>query len=212
MSGLNPQGCRVHSFKAPSKIELEHSFLWRHYRVLPQRGMIEIFNRSHYENVLVTKVHPEFILNENIPNIDSLDKIDDNFWQERYQMINNFEKEIYQNGTIILKFFLNLSKEEQKRRFLDRLDEKDKNWKFSSNDLTERRYWEKYQKAYEDMLNATSTSYAPWYIIPADNKWFSRMAIGTIIVDTLRKLDLKYPEPESAEKIQMAKKELLSEK
>ncbi len=211
MSGLNPQGCIVHSFKAPSKIELEHSFLWRHYKALPQRGMIGIFNRSHYENVLVTKVHPELILNENIPGIDSVDKITKKFWDKRYEMINNFEKEIYENGTIILKFFLHLSKEEQKKRFLDRLNEPDKNWKFSKADLRERKFWDQYQKVYEQMLNRTSTEYAPWYVIPADHKWFSRVAIGEIIVKTLESLDLRYPDPLPKEELENAKKELLVE-
>ncbi len=212
LSGVNPQGCIVHSFKAPSKEELEHPYLWRHYKALPQRGQIGIFNRSHYENVLVTKVHPEYILGERIPGIDNLKKIDEKFWKNRYKQINNFEKEIYENGTIVLKFFLNLSKKEQKQRFLDRLNEPDKNWKFSSNDLKERKYWDKYQKVYEEMLNNTSTKYAPWYVIPADNKWFSRVAIGQIIVETLKSLDLKYPKPEDAKRLQAAKNALLSEK
>ncbi len=212
MSGINPQGCRVYSFKAPSKAELEHSFIWRHYKTLPERGMIGIFNRSHYENVLVTKVHPEFILGENIPGIDSVEKINEKFWETRYEMINNFEKEISQNGTIILKFFLNVSKEEQKKRFLDRLNKPEKNWKFSSADLKERKFWDNYQQVYEQMLSKTSTQYAPWYIIPADNKWFSRMAIGKIIVDTLHNLDLHFPVPENPEKIEEAKKILTNEK
>ena len=211
LSGINPQGCKVNSFKSPSKKELEHSFIWRHYRALPERGMIGIFNRSHYENVLVTKVHPEYILGERIPGVDSLDKVNDEFWEERYRMINNFENEIHQNGTVILKFFLNLSKDEQKKRFLDRLNEPDKNWKFSSGDLKERAYWDDYQKVYEQMLTKTSTDYAPWYVIPADNKWFSRIAIGKIITDTLYKLNLKFPEPENPQKLADAKKSLLSE-
>lgn len=211
LSGLNPQGCVVSSFKAPSKEELEHSFLWRHYRALPQRGMIGIFNRSHYENVLVTKVHPEYILNENIPSVKSLKDIDEKFWNKRYEIINNFEKDIYENGTRIIKFFLNLSKDEQKRRFMDRLNIPEKNWKFSPSDLSERRYWEEYQKVYEEMLNRTSTQYAPWYVIPADNKWFSRYAIGQIIYKTMKNLDLRYPEPLPKEKLDAAKKELEAE-
>lgn len=212
MSGINPQGCRVYSFKAPSTQELEHSFIWRHYRVLPERGMIGIFNRSHYENVLVTKVHPQFIMGENLPGADSVDKIDEKFWQNRYQMINNFEKEIHQNGTIILKFFLNVSKHEQKKRFLERLDKPQKNWKFSSGDLKERNFWADYQQVYAEMLTNTTTEHAPWFVIPADKKWFSRMAIGKIIIDTLEKLDLKFPEPENLQKLEEAKQILLNEK
>lgn len=211
LSGLNPQGCLVSSFKAPSTQELEHSFLWRHYRALPQRGMIGIFNRSHYENVLVTKVHPEYILNENIPSIKSVKDIDKKFWDKRYDIINNFEKDIYENGTRIVKFFLNLSKDEQKRRFMDRLNFPEKNWKFSPSDLSERRHWEEYQKVYEEMLNRTSTQYAPWYVIPADNKWFSRYAIGKIIYKTLKNMDLSFPDPLPKEKLDAAKKELEAE-
>jgi len=211
MSGVNPQGCKVNSFKTPSKEELDHNYLWRHYKVLPERGQIGIFNRSHYENVLITKVHPEYILNEKLPGIDSVEKITDKFWQKRYRQINDFEREISENGTHILKFFLNLSKQEQKKRFLSRLNEPDKNWKFSSADIKEREHWDKYQKVYEDMLSATSTEYAPWYIIPADHKWFSRMAIGKIIVRKLQSLDLRFPLPENPDKLEAAKKSLESE-
>lgn len=211
MSGVNPQGCRVHSFKAPSKKELDHDYLWRHYKVLPERGMIEIFNRSHYENLLVTKVHPEYILGEKIPGINSLDNINSEFWEGRYKQINNFEKHISQNGTIILKFFLNLSKDEQKVRFIDRLNRPEKNWKFSSGDLKERKFWDKYQIAYEEMINNTSTEYAPWHIIPADRKWYSRMAIGEIIEDKLKSLNLEYPRGENPELLKKAKEELLNE-
>lgn len=212
MSDINPQGCVVHSFKAPTKQELDHNYLWRHYITLPERGQIGIFNRSHYENVLITKVHPEFVLNEKIPGIDSADKIKKDFWQKRYEQINNFEKEIYENGTIILKFFLNLSKSEQKKRFLERLADPEKNWKFSSADLKERAFWKDYQNAYEDMLTNTSTDYAPWHIIPADNKWFTRMAIGEIIVEKLKSLDLRYPKPEDPKALELAKKQLEEEK
>lgn len=211
MSGVNPQGCKVSGFKAPSKEELDHNYLWRHYKELPERGQIGIFNRSHYENVLVTKVHPEYILGEKLPGIDSIDKINDEFWAKRYRQINDFEREISENGTHILKFFLNVSKDEQKQRFLDRLNEPDKNWKFSSGDLKERAYWNDYRKAFEDMLNNTSTEYAPWYVIPADHKWFSRMAIGEIIVQKLRSLDLKFPPAEDPEKLAAAKKQLENE-
>ncbi|HPD43602.1 MAG TPA: polyphosphate kinase 2 family protein, partial [Dysgonamonadaceae bacterium] len=175
MSGINPQGCRVHSFKTPSKNELEHDYMWRHYLALPERGMIEIFNRSHYENVLATKVNPEWILNERIPGFDSVDKIDKDFWERRYKSINAIEKHWVDNGMVIVKFFLHLSKDEQKQRFLDRLDDPDKNWKFSSADLKARAQWKEYQHAYEEMLENTSTDYAPWYVIPADKKFFARV-------------------------------------
>jgi len=213
MSGINPQGCNIHSFKSPSKNELDHDFLWRHYKALPQRGKIGIFNRSHYENVLVTKVHPEYILGEQLPNIDTLDKIDNKFWNNRYEQINNFEKTISQNGTVILKFFLNVSKEEQKRRFLDRINEPDKNWKFSMGDIKERKLWDKYQKSFEEAINKTSTEYAPWYIIPADNKWYSRMAISDIIIDKLKSLNLKIPKLPKNEiaDLEKAKQMLLNE-
>ena len=211
LGGLNPQGCRVHSFKAPSKIELEHDYIWRHYIALPERGMIEIFNRSHYENVIVTKVHPEYIMGERIPNVDSVPKVNDGFWKNRYKQINNFEKHIYDNGTHILKFFLNISKDEQRNRFLARLDTPEKNWKFSTGDLKERKYWNDYRKAFEDMINETSTDYAPWHVIPADNKWFSRIAIGKVIYEKMKSLDLKYPLAEKPELLEEARKQLLSE-
>lgn len=211
MSGINPQGCRVHSFKTPSKEELEHDYLWRHYKVLPERGMIEIFNRSHYENVLVTKVNPEFILKENIPGIDSVDKIDNSFWQQRYNQINNFEKYLCQNGTHILKFFLHISKDEQKERLLARLDNPDKNWKFNTDDLRARKQWNSYQQAYTEMLENTSTENAPWYVIPADKKYFARVAVGDIILDKLESLDLKFPRGESDKILAKAKEQLLAE-
>ena len=213
MSGVNPQGCTIHNFKAPSKNELEHDFFWRHYIRLPERGQIGIFNRSHYENVLVTKVHPEYILGEQIPGVESLDDINEGFWEDRYQQINNFEKTIHQNGTVILKFFLHLSKDEQKNRFLDRINEPDKNWKFSSGDIKERSYWNDYQTAFEQAISKTSTKHAPWYIIPADNKWFSRIAISDVIIHTLKELNLQIPELEAKEKakLESAKQILLSE-
>ncbi len=193
MSGINPQGCLVHSFKKPSVNELEHDFLWRHFQKLPERGHIGIFNRSHYENVLVTKVHPEYLLAENLPNIRTIEQVNDKFWQERYKRINTFEEHLYQSGTIIVKFFLHLSKEEQRNRFLSRIDTPEKNWKFSEADINERKYWDDYQRAFEMMLSKTSKKHAPWYIIPADNKWFSRIAISDIIIATLKKLKLKIP-------------------
>ena len=211
MSGINPQGCRVHSFKTPSKEELDHDYLWRHYKALPERGMIEIFNRSHYENVLATKVNPSFILNENLPGIDSVDDIDDVFWQKRYEQINNFEKHLYQNGTHILKFFLHVSKEEQKERLLARLDNPDKNWKFNSNDLQSREQWDEYQLAYQAMLENTSKEHAPWYVIPADKKYFARMAVSEIILEKLKSLNLRYPQGESPDLLSKAREQLLNE-
>ena len=193
MSGLNPTGVKVNSFKTPSSTELEHDYLWRHYIALPARGEIGIFNRSHYENVLVTRVHPEYILNENLPEINTIDDIKDDFWKERFKQINRFEKNIYQNGTVILKFFLHLSEKEQKKRFIDRIDDPKKNWKFSPGDAKERKYWNDYQKAYEDALSNTSTDHAPWYVIPADNKWFTRLAITYIIYRQFESLRLEYP-------------------
>ena len=193
MSGLNPQGVRVTSFKTPSSTELDHDFFWRHYKELPARGEIGIFNRSHYENVLVTRVHPEYVLNENLPSINSLKDINESFWEDRYKQINRFEKNISQNGTVILKFFLHLSKAEQKKRFLERIDEADKHWKFSIDDLHERTRWDDYYKAYEEAISATSAAYAPWYVIPADDKWYTRLAIAGVIYRQLKVLKIDYP-------------------
>lgn len=211
MSGINPQGCRVHSFKTPTSNELEHDYMWRHYKALPERGMIEIFNRSHYENVLATKVNPKWILNERIPGYNSVDKIDKDFWENRYEAINAIEKHLYQNGMRILKFFLNVSKEEQKERFLSRINEPDKNWKFSSADLQARAQWDAYEDAFEEMLEKTSKSYAPWYVIPADKKFFARVAVGDIILELFKSLDLHYPPAESPEMLEKAKKQLMNE-
>ncbi|SFH25922.1 polyphosphate kinase 2 family protein [Pedobacter insulae] len=193
MSGLNPQGCQVHSFKTPNSEEYSHDFLWRHYKALPERGKIGIHNRSHYENVLVCKVHPTYILSENIPDYNNVEKIDKQFWKDRYESIRNFEKHLVANGTIILKFFLHVSKEEQKQRFLDRIEDPSKNWKFSVGDLKERALWDKYMTAYEEAIKETSTDYAPWYVIPADKKWYARLAISEVIGDALKSLNLKYP-------------------
>lgn len=193
MSGLNPQGCQVYSFKTPSSEEYDHDFLWRHYKALPEKGRIGIHNRSHYENVLVCKVHPAYILNEHMANYDSLDKIDKKFWKKRYESIRNFEKHIADNGTVILKFFLHVSKDEQKQRFLDRIEDPAKNWKFSGGDLKERALWDKYMDAYEHAIAETSTEYAPWHIIPADQKWYTRLAVSQIIAEKLSSLHLKYP-------------------
>lgn len=205
MSGINPQGCRVHSFKTPTKNELEHDYFWRHYRALPQRGMIEIFNRSHYENVLATKVNPQWILNERIPGYESVDKIDQQFWDSRYEAINAIEKHLHQNGMRILKFFLNVSKEEQKERFLSRIEEPNKNWKFSTADLQVRSQWDAYEEAFEEMLEKTSMPHAPWYVIPADKKFFARVAVGDIILELFRSLDLHYPPAESQEMLAEAR-------
>lgn len=204
MSGLNPQGCQVFSFKHPSKEEYDHGYLWRHYKALPERGRIGIFNRSHYENVLITKVHPEYILGEQLPQIKSVKDVNDEFWKMRYEQICNFEDTIAENGTIVLKFFLHLSKEEQKVRFLERIDDPEKNWKFSFGDINERGFWNEYQKAYEDAINKTSTKKAPWYIVPADNKWFTRAAIANIVADKLESLDIEYPELPQKEKDKLA--------
>lgn len=193
-SGVNPQGCMVTSFKQPSNTELAHDFLWRHYPALPSKGYISIFNRSHYENLLVTRVHPELLLKENLPGISSVKDADDDFWQQRFKTVNAFEKQLANSGTVILKFFLHISKEEQKSRLLQRIDEANKNWKFEYADLNERNFWPQYQYAYEQVLSNTSTPYAHWYAIPADEKWFSRVAIGRIIVHTLDHMNLHFPE------------------
>lgn len=204
MSGINPQGCQVYSFKQPSAEELDHDYLWRINRCLPERGRIGIFNRSHYEDVLIAKVHPEITLSGKLPGIYSIKDIDSEFWKRRYRQINDFERYLTENGTIILKFFLNVSKEEQKKRFMERLNDPAKNWKFSSADIQERRFWDEYMKAYSDVLTETSTEVAPWYVIPADNKWFMRYATGRIICERMKELDLHYPRlsNEELEKIQ----------
>ncbi len=212
-SGLNPQGCKVYSFKSPSANELDHDYLWRHYNKLPPRGEIGIFNRSHYENVLITRVHPKFILNENLPEIHSVDDITAEFWERRYRQIRDFEQTLTENGTTVIKFFLHLSKSEQKKRFMERIRKPEKNWKFSSADIHERQYWDDYQLAYEQAMSATSTDKAPWYIIPADNKWFTHVAIGNIIVDTLQQMNIQMPEVSDEEKdaLKKAKKKLQAE-
>jgi PPK2 family polyphosphate:nucleotide phosphotransferase len=193
MSGVNPQGVLVHSFKHPSDLELEHDYLWRHYQKLPEHGQIAIFNRSHYENVLISKVHPNIVLAERIPGIDSIEKIDKTFWAKRYKQINHFEKSITESGTHILKFFLHLSKQEQCKRFLERIENKEKHWKFSSGDIIERDYWDDYQKAYEKAIINTDTKTAPWYIIPADDKWFTHLLIGNIISEELNRMNPTFP-------------------
>ncbi len=188
MSGLNPQGTQVFSFKQPSAEELNHNYLWRINKALPERGRIGIFNRSYYEDVLVVRVH-NLLDTEKIPK----ELLSDNIWRQRYREINDFEKYLYDNGTVILKFFLHVSKEEQKRRFLERIDKKSKNWKFSGADLKERGYWDDYRKCYQEAISATSKKHAPWFIIPADHKWYMRLAVSDIIVSTMKRLPIDYP-------------------
>lgn len=197
-SGVNPQGCEVTSFKTPSSKDYSHDFIWRHYLALPDKGKIGIFNRSHYESVLVCKVHPDYNLSEK--TWKDVEQFDDKFWENRYESIRNFEKHLANNGTKIIKIFLNVSKEEQKERFLDRIAEDDKNWKFAAGDITERGFWEDYQKAYEQAIQETSTESAPWFVIPADQKWFSRVAAIQIIIDKLEEMDLQFPELSGKEK------------
>jgi len=189
MSGVNPQGCEVHSFKAPSTEELQHDFLWRTSRALPERGKIGIFNRSYYEEVLAVRVHPDLLACKKIPE----KLIADNIWQKRFEDINSFERYLTGNGIVVLKFFLHLSKKEQKKRFLERLDLPEKNWKFSMSDVLERQHWDKYMRAYEDMIQNTSTKHAPWYVVPADHKWFARLAVAEATIDALENLDLSFP-------------------
>jgi PPK2 family polyphosphate:nucleotide phosphotransferase len=200
MSGVNPQGCQVYSFKAPSDVELQHDFLWRTTRDLPERGHIGIFNRSYYEEVLVVRVHPEILKAQKTP--PSL--VGKKIWDERFEDIRCFERHMARSGTVIRKFFLHLSKKEQKQRFLARLDHPEKNWKFSASDVRERGCWDAYQDAYEEMIQNTSTEHAPWYVVPADNKWFSRLVISTVIVETLKSLDLAYPKVDAAKRKELA--------
>ncbi len=189
MTGLNPQGCQVHGFKQPSALEINHNFLWRYMKALPERGCIGIFNRSYYEDVLVVKVHPDILESQKVPPV--LRQTD--FWKSRYSDIRHFEKHLVRNGILVLKFFLHISKKEQKDRFMARLDNPDKHWKFSANDLRERAYWKDYMKAYEEALSATSTEWAPWYVIPANHKWAARTLVADILTDTIRSLGLKFP-------------------
>ncbi|HXG84729.1 MAG TPA: polyphosphate kinase 2 family protein [Pyrinomonadaceae bacterium] len=210
MSGVNPQGCEVTSFKQPSSEELDHDYLWRSMKVLPPRGKIGIFNRSYYEEVLVVRVHPEILQLQQLPEKAKNNK---NIWKERYEQIRNFEEYLAENGVVILKFFLNVSKDEQKKRFLKRINEPEKNWKFSSSDVKERAFWDDYMQAYQSALEATSTKNAPWFVVPADNKWFTRAAVSEIICQKLESLDLKYPELVASHKQELleAKKVLESE-
>jgi PPK2 family polyphosphate:nucleotide phosphotransferase len=194
MSGVNPEGVQVYSFKQPSSTELQHDFLWRTTQHLPERGHIGIFNRSYYEELLIVRVHPKVLAAENLPPT----LVTKNIWEERFESIRNFERHLARNGTVIRKFFLHLSKKEQKRRFLARLEEPEKNWKFSAADIHERKYWDDYQNAYEDMIRNTATRHAPWYVIPADNKWFTHLGVAAAIVKTLEELNLAYPKVDAA--------------
>ncbi|MBM1106364.1 polyphosphate kinase 2 family protein [Aurantibacter crassamenti] len=211
---FNVRGVQVYSFKVPTELELKHDYLWRHYIALPARGKFGVFNRTHYENVLVTRVHPEYIMGENIPGIDAVEDINDDFWDKRFDQINSFEKHIAENGTLIFKFFLHLSKEEQRQRLLRRLHLKRKNWKFSAGDLKERKLWNNYQDCYEDAINRTSKPHAPWYVIPADNKKSSRVIVASILLEVLTTYnDIAEPELEDKVKanIECYKQELENE-
>ncbi|QEH35668.1 Polyphosphate kinase 2 (PPK2) [Aquisphaera giovannonii] len=209
MSGVNPQGCQVYSFKHPSVEELDHNFLWRYTRVLPERGRIGIFNRSYYEEVLIVRVHPELAQAERLPEA----KINGKFWESRFEDINNLERHLTRNGTVILKFFLNIDKEEQSKRFLKRLNDPRKHWKFNPADLTERGYWDAYMDAYEQSIAATSTKWAPWYVIPANHKWVARALVARILVSAIDGLNVSYPEvtPAQQESIEAARKQLEAE-
>jgi PPK2 family polyphosphate:nucleotide phosphotransferase len=214
MSGVNPAGCQVISFKSPSSKELDHDFLWRTTVALPEKGNIGIYNRSYYEEVIVTKVHPEIILNQKIADVNTVDDIDDKFWAKRYESIRNFEKHLCNNGFVILKFFLNVSKEEQKNRFIERINNPSKQWKFEYNDINERKYWKEYHAAFEQMIQETATEQAPWHIIPADKKWFMQYAVSQLLLEALTSLDLKYPRllKKQADMLKKAKEELENEK
>jgi PPK2 family polyphosphate:nucleotide phosphotransferase len=214
MSGINPQGCRVTSFKAPSTEELDHDYLWRCMKLIPAKGEIGIFNRSYYEEVLIVRVHPEILDNQKLSHLQNGMVPDETFWQQRYSDINNFEKYLSNNDIHILKFFLHVSKDEQKKRFLKRIDKPEKNWKLSDRDVAERKYWDDYQYAYEQALIHTSTKIAPWYVIPADHKWFMQLAVCNIIVDYLESLDLNYPQLNDSQKeaLERGKLMLLNEK
>jgi PPK2 family polyphosphate:nucleotide phosphotransferase len=210
MSGVNPQGCDVISFKSPSAEDLDHDYLWRCVKSLPQRGRIGIFNRSYYEETLVVRVHPEFLAKQKLP----AEVVTKNIWKERFQDIRDFERYLTRNGVVVRKFFLNVSKKEQKRRFLERLEEPEKNWKFSANDAKEREFWDDYMTAYEDTIRHTASREAPWYVVPADNKWFTRVVVAAAIIDTLASLDLQYPKvtKEKRRELGAAKRGLLAGK
>ena len=210
MSGVNPQGCEVHSFKAPSNEDLDHDFMWRCARRLPERGRIGIFNRSYYEETLVVRVHREFLEKQKLPP----ELVTKDIWEERFQDIRHIERYLTRNGVVIRKFFLHVSKKEQKKRFLERIEEPEKHWKFSAADIKERQYWDDYMKAYEDVIQNTATKHAPWYVVPADNKWFTRVVVAAAVIETLASLDLHYPEvsKEKLKELAAAKKALLTGK
>jgi len=209
MSGVNPQGCQVYSFKSPSSQDLDHDFLWRCMRCLPERGRIGIFNRSYYEETLVVRVHKEFLEKQHLPP----ELVTKDIWDDRFQDIRSFERYLTRNGVIVRKFFLNVSKKEQRKRFLSRIEEPEKNWKFSASDIEERGHWDEYQEAYEDMIRNTATKRAPWYVVPADNKWFTRVVVAAAVIEALASLDLAYPTvgPEKLKNLAAAKRKLLGE-
>lgn len=213
MRGVNPQGVSVTSFKHPTGVELEHDYFWRHEQKMPEHGEIAIFNRSHYENVLISKVHPEIVLSERLPGVTKVEEVNKLFWKIRYGQINEFEKRNIQNGTYIIKIFLHLSKNEQCKRFLNRLENKEKHWKFSSSDITERNYWTNYQNAYEQAIKQTSTKMAPWYIVPADDKLYAHYITSKIILETLKELNPSFPPINKKEKelMKKEKRKLMSE-
>ena len=212
MSGVNPQGCQVFSFKQPSAEELDHDYLWRCNKSLPERGRIGIFNRSYYEEVLVVRVHPELLRYQRLPEtLLTEEALAGPLWKQRFEQINQFEKHLYENGIVVVKFFLHVSKEEQKDRFLKRIDEPEKNWKFSAADVKERAYWDAYMRAYEEAISHTSTKWAPWYVIPADQKWFTRLAVAAILIRELEKLRLAYPQVSKERRVEMAEARTLLE-
>jgi len=200
MSGVNPQGTQVYSFKAPSAEELDHDYLWRCFKGLPERGRIGIFNRSYYEEVLVVRVHPEFLAGQKLP----ASRLTKGIWKDRFQDINHFEEYLDHNGIVVRKFFLHVSSQEQKKRFLSRLEEPEKNWKFSAQDAREREHWDAYMDAYEDMIRSTATAHAPWYVVPADNKWFTRLTVAAAVIQTLEDLDLHFPKVDKAKRKELA--------
>ena len=210
MSGINPQGCDVYAFKAPTHEELDHDFLWREHKVVPGRGKIGIFNRSYYEEVLIVRVHPQFLKNEKLPD----ELVTKHIWEERYEDINAFERFLTRNGVVIRKFFLNISKEEQKKRFLSRLEDSKKNWKFSMDDIKERKFWKDYHEAYEEMVQNTATKRAPWYVVPADNKWYARLVVASAIIEALDGLNLAFPDVDKEKKkeLENIREALLAEK
>lgn len=210
MSGINPQGCQVHSFKTPTAIELDHDFMWRTSCALPERGRIGVFNRSYYEEVLIVRVHPEILGKQRLPQ----PLVTKNIWEERFEDIRNFERYLARNGTLILKFFLNVSKEEQKKRFLERIDQPEKRWKFNAGDVTERMLWDKYMNAYEGAIRNTADEHAPWYVVPADKKWYTRLVVAAAIDEAMQGLDLQFPKADGAglEELKRAREILMQEK